>query len=107
VYIAGRTRDIIIRSGFNVYPLEIELALAAHPDVLHCAVLGRRVKGNEEIVAFVELTQAASVSPQTLLAWLSTRLSPYKRPAQIVVMASLPVAANGKVLKSALIVPQA
>ncbi|MFL9903164.1 class I adenylate-forming enzyme family protein [Paraburkholderia fungorum] len=107
IYIVGRTRDIIIRSGFNVYPLEIELALATHPDVLHCAVLGRPVKGNEEIVAFVELTQNACVKPETLLAWLSERLSPYKRPAQIVVMATLPVAANGKVLKSALVVPHA
>ncbi|ABE34075.1 AMP-binding enzyme family protein [Paraburkholderia xenovorans LB400] len=107
IYIVGRTRDIIIRSGFNVYPLEIELALATHPDVLHCAVLGRPVKGNEEIIAFVELTQNACVKPETLLAWLSERLSPYKRPAQIVVMATLPVAANGKVLKSALVVPHA
>ncbi len=75
--------------------------------MLHCAVLGRPVKGNEEIIAFVELTQNACVKPETLLAWLSERLSPYKRPVQIVVMATLPVAANGKVLKSALVVPHA
>jgi acyl-CoA synthetase (AMP-forming)/AMP-acid ligase II len=107
VHIVGRTRDIIIRSGFNVYPLEIELALSIHPDVLHCAVLGRKVKGNEEIVAFVELTQHARATPDELLAWLGERLSPYKRPAQLVVMPSLPVAANGKVLKNALVVPVA
>lgn len=107
VYIVGRTKDMIIRSGFNVYPLEIELTLSTHPDVLHCAVLGRAVKGNEEIVAFVELAQGARASTDELAAFLAQRLSPYKRPAQIVVMASLPVAANGKVLKSALVVPQA
>jgi long-chain acyl-CoA synthetase len=105
VHIVGRTRDIIIRSGFNVYPLEIELALATHADVLHCAVLGRSVRGNEEIIAFVELTQNARATPDALHAWLATRLSPYKRPARIIVMAALPVAANGKVLKSSLVLP--
>lgn len=107
VYIVGRTKEVIIRSGFNVYPLEIELTLSAHPDVLHCAVLGRPVRGNEEIVAFVELAQGARASADELAGFLAQRLSPYKRPAQIVVMPSLPVAANGKVLKSALVVPQA
>jgi len=102
VYIVGRTKDIIIRSGFNVYPLEVELTLCKHPDVLHCAVLGRKVKGNEEIVAYVELAQGAAATPGDLSAFLAERLSPYKRPNEIVLMDALPVAANGKVLKSAL-----
>jgi acyl-CoA synthetase (AMP-forming)/AMP-acid ligase II len=105
VHIVGRTRDLIIRSGFNVYPLEIEHALSMHPDVVHCAVLGRPVKGNEEIVAFVELTRNAQATPNDLLGWLTERLSPYKRPSQIVVMDDMPVAANGKVLKTELTVP--
>jgi acyl-CoA synthetase (AMP-forming)/AMP-acid ligase II len=105
VHIVGRTRDIIIRSGFNVYPLEIEHTLSMHPEVLHSAVLGRPVKGNEEIVAFVELSQNASVTSAELLAWLAEKLSPYKRPAQLIIVPSLPVAANGKVLKSSLVVP--
>jgi acyl-CoA synthetase (AMP-forming)/AMP-acid ligase II len=103
VYIVGRTKDIIIHSGFNVYPLEVELALSTHPDVLHCAVIGRPVKGNEEVVAFVELAHGACVSAGELKAYLAGRLSPYKRPSQIVIMDSLPTAANGKVLKSALV----
>ena len=105
VYIVGRTKDIIIHSGFNVYPLEVELALSTHPDVLHCAVIGRPVKGNEEVVAFVELAHGARATADALGAFLSERLSPYKRPSQIVIMDSLPTAANGKVLKSALVPP--
>ncbi len=105
VYIVGRTKDIIIHSGFNVYPLEVELALSTHPDVLHCAVIGRPVKGNEEVVAFVELAHGAHATAAELKAFLSGRLSPYKRPSQIVIMDSLPTAANGKVLKSALVLP--
>jgi acyl-CoA synthetase (AMP-forming)/AMP-acid ligase II len=105
VYIVGRTKDIIIRSGFNVYPLEVELALGTHPDVLHCAVIGRPVKGNEEVVAFVELAHGARATADELKAYLAERLSPYKRPSEIVIMDSLPTAANGKVLKSALALP--
>jgi acyl-CoA synthetase (AMP-forming)/AMP-acid ligase II len=105
VYIVGRTKDIIIHSGFNVYPLEVELALSTHPDVLHCAVIGRPVKGNEEVIAFVELAHGAHATADELKAYLSGRLSPYKRPSEIVIMDSLPTAANGKVLKSALALP--
>jgi acyl-CoA synthetase (AMP-forming)/AMP-acid ligase II len=105
VYIVGRTKDIIIRSGFNVYPLEVELALSTHPDVLHCAVIGRPVKGNEEVIAFVELAHGARATADELKAYLAGRLSPYKRPSEIVIMDSLPTAANGKVLKSALALP--
>ena len=59
LFIVGRTKEMIIRSGFNVYPAEIEAVLSTHPDVVQCAVVGRPVEGNEEIVAFVQLLKGS------------------------------------------------
>jgi acyl-CoA synthetase (AMP-forming)/AMP-acid ligase II len=97
--IVGRTKELIIRSGFNVYPAEIEALLSAHPAVLLSAVVGRAVPGNEEVVAFVELRPAMPCDADTLAAHLRPLLAPYKQPAEIRIVAALPVAANGKVLK--------
>jgi acyl-CoA synthetase (AMP-forming)/AMP-acid ligase II len=63
------------------------------------------VKGNEEVIDFVELAPGARATAVELKAYLAGRLSPYKRPSEIVIMDSLPTAANGKVLKSALALP--
>src|SRR6202040_1088180 len=62
LYIVGRTKEMIIRSGFNVYPAEIEAVLNSHKDVVQSAVVGRPVAGNEEVVAFVQLLQGANTS---------------------------------------------
>lgn len=98
IFITGRTRELIIRAGFNVYPLEVETAIQAHPDVTLAAVVGRPlVDGDEEVVAYVQ-PRAGCAAPD-LSDWLVERLAPYKRPARIVFMDALPAAANGKVLK--------
>jgi acyl-CoA synthetase (AMP-forming)/AMP-acid ligase II len=103
LFIVGRTRELIIRSGFNIYPLEVETVLNAHPSVTQSAVVGRAVDGgNEEVVAFVEPGPGAVLDLDELHGWLAARLAPYKRPSEIVVMARLPAAATGKVLKSEL-----
>ena len=99
LFIVGRTKDLIIRSGFNVYPVEVEAVLNAHPDVTQSAVVGRDVEGNEEVVAFVERAPGARIDEAGLLAFAATSLAPYKRPAQCIFMSPLPAAANGKVLK--------
>lgn len=97
LFLLGRTKELIIRSGFNVYPLEVETALNAHPGVAQSAVVGRALAGGEEdVLAFVE---ARGVDEAALQAWLRPRLAPYKRPARIVFMDALPAAPNGKVLK--------
>ena len=54
LYIVGRSKELIIRSGFNVYPVEVESVLSMHPGVAQVAVVGREVPGNEEVVAFVQ-----------------------------------------------------
>jgi acyl-CoA synthetase (AMP-forming)/AMP-acid ligase II len=103
LFIVGRTKELIIRSGFNVFPLEVETVLNAHPGVTQSAVVGRVVAdGNEEVVAFVQPDPRRTPSEAELRAWAAERLAPYKRPARIVMMDALPAAANGKVLKHVL-----
>jgi long-chain acyl-CoA synthetase len=103
LFIVGRSKELIIRSGFNVYPVEVEAALNTHPAVIQSAVVGRKVAGgNEEVVAFVELDRALPLELAALHAHVAARLSPYKRPGEIVVLPALPAAATGKVLKARL-----
>ncbi len=103
LFIVGRTKELIIRSGFNVYPLEVETVLNAHPGVAQSAVVGRVVDGgNEEVVAFVEADPQNPPLEQELRDYLAQRLSPYKCPSRIVIMAALPAAATGKILKGQL-----
>lgn len=101
--IVGRSKELIIRSGFNVFPLEVETALNSHPGVTQSAVVGRPcAEGNEEVVAFVQPAPGHAPAPGELAAWAAKQLAPYKRPARIVALAALPAAPSGKVLKHVL-----
>ena len=103
LYVVGRLKEMIIRSGFNVYPAEVETALNTHPSVQRSAVVGRTVEdGNEEIVAFVELRPGAALDADAVQAHLRDLLAPYKRPSHIVALTELPTNTNGKVLKRTL-----
>ncbi|KAB8045435.1 class I adenylate-forming enzyme family protein [Janthinobacterium aquaticum] len=103
LFIVGRTKELIIRSGFNVYPLEVETALNAHPGVVQSAVVGCLLAdGNEDVVAYVEIDARQRVSVDDLQQWLAQHLAPYKRPSTIIVMEALPAAATGKILKGRL-----
>ena len=99
LYIVGRTKEMIIRSGFNVYPAEVEAVLSSHDAVVQCAVVGRAVEGNEEVVAFVQLMPGSSVKPADLMAFINPQLTSYKRPSEIVVLDALPATSTGKILK--------
>ncbi len=100
LWVVGRLKELIIRSGFNVYPPEVEAVLAAHPDVALAAVLGARLTdGNEEVVAFLQPKPGRQLDIQALRAFARERLAPYKCPGRYEVMAELPAAATGKLLK--------
>ncbi|MBC8022090.1 MAG: acyl--CoA ligase [Burkholderiales bacterium] len=101
-FIEGRLKELIIRSGFNVNPVEVEAVLNSHPDVTQSAVVGRKKDADEEVVAFVELAAGARTTPEALLGYAAGMLAPYKRPSEIITMGALPTAANGKVLKNRL-----
>lgn len=102
LFIAGRLKELIIRSGFNVYPPEVEAAIASHPGVALAAVVGRAVPGNEEVVAFVQPSSPSALDLDDLKAHVDERLAPYKRPAEYIPREVLPLTAAGKVLKQAL-----
>jgi len=103
INIAGRTKELIIRSGFNVYPPEVEAVLSSHPDVSLCAVVGRSIAGDEEIVAFIQPRDGVSIDVGALLGFARERLTGYKVPTRIVVQAQLPTAPSGKILKHQLV----
>jgi acyl-CoA synthetase (AMP-forming)/AMP-acid ligase II len=104
LHIVGRSRELIIRGGFNVYPPEVEAALNDHPLVLQTAVIGRTIEaGNEEVLAFCQVADPNSVTEEVLQAHAAERLSAYKRPTRIIVTTSLPAAPTGKILKNQLV----
>lgn len=102
--VVGRCKELIIRGGFNVYPPEIETALNDDPDVIQSAVVGRTIDGgNEEILAFVQCVDPATIDLTRLSALAANRLASYKRPSRIIPVAALPAAATGKILKHKLL----
>lgn len=102
LYLAGRTKDMIIRGGVNIYPAEIEHILAQHPAVHEVAVVGWPSREfGEEIAAFVVLRQdeAGSVSDESLRLHCREKLARYKAPRKIFRLDDLPKNSVGKVLK--------
>ena len=100
LFVVGRLKEMIIRSGFNVYPAEIEAVIGRFAGVHLCAVVGvAEADSNEQIVAFIEMKPGAVLDEPALRAYLAEHLSPYKRPARIETVDVMPTTANGKVLK--------
>lgn len=102
LFLVGRAKDLIIRSGFNVYPAELEGVLNSHPGVAQSAVIGRTLKGDEEIIAFIQPAPEASISTRELQEFAAKRLAPYKWPSRIVLLSTMPVTAMGKIIKGEL-----
>jgi long-chain acyl-CoA synthetase len=99
-YIVDRSKDLIIRGGFNVYPREVEEVLLTHPEVSLAAVVGvPHDSHGEEIKAFVILRPGASLTPGELVAWGKERMASYKYPRIVEFVPSLPMTATGKILK--------
>lgn len=100
LFIVGRTKDLIIHSGFNVYPIEVESVINTHPSVRVSAVVGQpAADGNEQVIAFVEIKDGEKFDAAALHDYLVDRLSPYKRPEKILRVATIPTTASGKLLK--------
>lgn len=97
-YIAGRSKDMFISGGVNVYPAEIESELLLHPDVRDAAVIGIPHETWGEVgVAFI--VAHAQLTPEALTSYLADRLSKYKIPKHFEFVESLPRTAYGKVVK--------
>ncbi len=102
-YIVDRTKDMIIRGGFNVYPREVEEVMIQHEAVSLVAVYGvADEKNGEEIKACIVLKKNKNVSESELIAWTKERIAAYKYPRIIEFMSALPMSATGKILKKEL-----
>jgi acyl-CoA synthetase (AMP-forming)/AMP-acid ligase II len=105
LFIVGRTKELIVRFGFNVYPAEVEAVLNTHPAVVRSAVIGRSVQGtegDEEVVAFVQLLPDSSLLTTELADHAARHLAPYKRPSRILLVPTMPLTPTGKVVKEQL-----
>lgn len=101
--LCGRSKDLIISGGLNIYPPEVERVLAEHPCVAACAVIGCPDREwGEQVTAVVVLQQGESASGADLIAFCRERLAPYKSPKSIVFKEELPRNAMGKVQKAEL-----
>ncbi len=103
LHILGRSKELIIHGGFNVYPPEVEAALNDHPRVIQSAVIGHMAGGDEQVLAFVQIAEGDTVSVEELKAFVKERLAGYKRPSQIILATELPAAPTGKILKHKLL----
>ncbi|MEE7441430.1 long-chain fatty acid--CoA ligase [Methylobacterium oryzae] len=99
VRIVDRMKDMILVSGFNVYPNEVEDVLAAHPAVLECAVVGAPSEETGEMVVAHVVLKDPSVSTDILRAHARTQLTGYKVPRRVVLHETLPKTNVGKVLR--------
>lgn len=105
LFIVGRTKELIVRFGMNVYPAEVEAVLNTHPGVVRSAVIGRTVQGvegGEEVVAYIQLAADSKVTVAELADFAARNLAPYKRPSQILLISEMPLTPTGKVRKDEL-----
>ncbi|HLX62260.1 MAG TPA: AMP-binding protein [Planctomycetota bacterium] len=100
VFLRGRKKEMIIVAGENVYPIEVENAICAHPAVQEAAVFGRPDPALGEVVhAAAVLRPGQTVSERELRAFLAPRLAGFKQPRTIVFLEKLPRNPSGKVMK--------
>ncbi len=105
-YIVDRSKDMIIRGGYNVYPREIEEVLYEHPAVATAAVIGvPHPSHGEEIAAAIVLKEGAEATEDDLREWVRERVAAYKYPRIIWLTDALPVGATGKILKREITIP--
>jgi malonyl-CoA/methylmalonyl-CoA synthetase len=102
VRILGRSKELIISGGLNVYPREVEEVLLSHPDVAEVAVVGTPSDEWGEVVTAFVVPAGDHCTTEPLLAFAAQQLAPFKRPRRLHFVDSLPRNALGKVLKQEL-----
>jgi len=104
LYLVDRAKDLVIVSGFNVYPAEVEEVLMEHPDVQEVGVVGvPHPHTGEAVKAFVVLRPGATAHEDTLISWCLDNLARYKCPAKILFVDELPRNVSGKLLRRSLV----
>ena len=100
-YILDRKKDMVLVSGFNVYPNEVEAVLMLHPHIREAAVIAvDDPQTGEAVKAFIATDH--SITPEELIAYCRQHLTAYKVPKHIEVLAELPKSTVGKILRAEL-----
>jgi len=102
VFIADRKKDMILVSGFNVYPSEVESVVTEHPAVLECAAIGMPDEHSGEAVKLFVVKKSPELTELDLKEWCMARLARYKCPRTIIFCDDLPKSNVGKVLRRSL-----
>ena len=102
VYIEARKKDMILVSGFNVYPNEVESVAATHPGVLEAAAVAQPDENSGEVVALFVVRKDPNLSAEALVAHCHTQLTGYKVPKHVYFRQELPKTNVGKILRRAL-----
>ncbi len=99
IRIVDRKKDMILVSGFNVYPNEVEGVVATHPGVLECAVVGVADAKSGEAVKLFVVRKDDRVTAEEIIAWCRDRLTGYKTPREVEFRRELPKSNVGKILR--------
>ena len=102
IKIVDRIKDMILVSGFNVYPNEIENEVSMHPAVSNCACIGVPDEKTGEAPRLYVVPENSSVKAEDIISWCRERMAAYKVPKQIVFRKELPMTPVGKVLRKEL-----
>jgi long-chain acyl-CoA synthetase len=103
LFLVDRVRELILVSGFNVYPREVEDVIAAHPDVAEVAVIGvPHPYTGETVRALVVPREGAQLDAESIIDFAATRLARFKCPTSVEIVSELPHSTTGKVAKGKL-----
>jgi fatty-acyl-CoA synthase len=98
--IVGRSKDMVIRGGENIYPRELEEFLHTHPAVLEAAVIGvPDERYGEELMAWIRVREGAELSEDEVWAYCQGRIAHFKRPRYVRFAGEFPMTVTGKVQK--------
>lgn len=104
LYLVDRAKDLVIVSGFNVYPAEVEDVLGEHPDVAEVGVVGvPHPHTGEAVKAYVVLHSGATAHEETLVSWCLDHLARYKCPSKVLFVDQLPRNMSGKLVRRSLV----
>jgi long-chain acyl-CoA synthetase len=106
IRIVDRAKDMILVSGFNVYPNEVEDALTLHPDIIECAAIGVPDDISGEVVKVFVVSSNPSLTAEEVRGWCKDKLTRYKVPKQVEFAQELPKSNVGKVLRRMLRTPE-
>ena len=106
IYLKDRLKDMVVSGGENIYPIEVEQVLSAHPAILEVAVIGvPDEKFGEALLAMVVLQSDADLELNQMISFCREKLAGFKIPRQMKLIDQLPRGPSGKVLKKDLRAP--